>query len=371
MRSLSLLDLLQAQTRCAMLEGTAGPNTGRDPWEIAESTLPRKRTRLEDLHLCVNYATLAPSAHNSQPWLFRVHAEEIEIFADLRRALPAVDPNNRELVISCVAALQNLVLALRYFGYANFVEIVAGEQLSPPDGDSKVLLARVRVGASPVASLEDLNLFHMITKRRTSRLQFDPQPLLSSFLTQIEEIAHSHGAWLKSLQDKKMRESIADYVAQANRVQISDKKFRDELSSWSSSTPRGRRDGMPGYATGAAFVLTYAGQFLFRTFRFADWQARRDRNLVIDAPALLLLGTDEDSPRHWLNTGQALEAIALRGCLEGIWVAFLNQPIEVSALREYLRKEFDMKGHPQLLIRMGYGPSGGHTPRRPLQEVLI
>ena len=354
-----------------MLEGTAGPNRDRDPWEIAESTLPRKRTRLEDLRLCVNYATLAPSAHNSQPWLFRVRRHAIELYADLRRGLPAVDPNNRELVISCGAALHNLVLALRYFGYAHLVEILAEDRVSAPEGDSKVLLARVRIGSSIAPNLEDQNLFPMIAKRRTSRLQFDAQPLLGSFLTQIDQIAQKHGAWLHTLADRKMRESIADFVAQANRVQISDKKFRDELSSWSSSTPKGRRDGMPGYATGAAFVLTDAGQFLFRTFRFADWQARRDRNLVVDAPALLLLGTDEDSPRHWLNTGQALQAIALRGCLEDIWVAFLNQPIEVSALREYLRKEFDMKGYPQLLVRMGYGPAGGHTPRRPLEEVLI
>lgn len=354
-----------------MIERTAGPNTSRDPWEIAEVLLPRKRTRLEDLHLCVSYATLAPSAHNSQPWLFRVQPDEIDLYADLRRALPAVDPNNRELVISCGAALHNLVLALGHFGYENSVEIPAEGQVVLPEVDSKVLLARIRIGASTTASVEEENLFQMIAKRRTSRLRFDPQPLLSSFLTQIDDITRKHGGWLQALQDKKMRESIADYVAQANRVQISDKKFRDELSSWSSSTPRGRRDGMPGYATGAAFVLTYAGQFLFRTFRFADWQARRDRNLVIDAPALLLLGTDEDSPRQWLDTGQALEAIALRGCLEGIWVAFLNQPIEVSALREYLRKEFDIKGYPQLLIRMGYGPCGGHTPRRPLEEVLL
>jgi len=354
-----------------MLERTAGPNTSRDPWEIAEATLPENRSKLETLHLCVSYASLAPSSHNSQPWLFHVERHKIELYADLRRALPAVDPNNRELMISCGAALHNLVLALRYFGYANFVEIAVGSQAPSLEADSKVLLARVRIGSSMVPSAEDRNLFQMIPKRRTSRLQFDRQPLLSSFLTQIIEIASKQGAWLQSLQDKKARESMADFVAQADRVQISDKKFRDELSSWSTSTPEGRRDGMPGYATGAAFVLTYVGQFLFRTFRFADWQARRDRNLVIDAPALLLLGTDEDSPRHWLNTGRALEAIALRGCMEGIWVAFLNQPLEVSALRDYVRMELGIKGYPQLLIRMGYGPTGGHTPRRPLEEVLI
>jgi len=345
-------------------------DTSRDPWEIAETTFPRNRTKVEKLHYCVNYASLAPSAHNSQPWLFQVESDRIDLYADLRRALPAVDPNHRELVISCGAALYNLVLALRYFGYDSSTEVLAKEVL-PAGGESKVLLARVHVGAAGQASAEERDLFHAISKRRTSRLPFESRPIPKSFLAEIEEIARNQQAWVLLLQELGMRESTANFVAQANRVQIASKGFRDELASWSASTRKGRRDGMPGYATGASFLLTYAGEFLFRTFRFADWQARRDRGLVLQAPALFLLGTAEDSPEQWLRTGQALEAIALRACLECIWLAFLNQPIEVTLLRAYVKKEFGIDGYPQLLIRMGYGPTGGHTPRRPLEEVLI
>jgi len=353
-----------------MFQTSSELSSSRDPWEIAETTFPRQRTKIEKLHFCVNYAALAPSSHNSQPWLFHVLTDQIELYADLRRALPAIDPNHRELVISCGAALHNLVLALRYFGYESSVEVPAKE-IAPSEGDHKVLLARVHVGSSTVVSAKERDLFHMIPKRRTSRMPFERREIPNSFLTEIGEIASSHGTWLQTLQEKRIREAMADFVAQANRVQIADKKFRDELSSWSSSTRKGRRDGMPGYATGASFVLTYAGHFLFRTFRFADWQARRDRNLVLEAPGLFLLGTGEDSPKQWLAAGQALQAIALRACLEGVWLAFLNQPIEVDTLRAYAKKEFTMEGYPQLLIRMGYGPVGGHTPRRPLEEILI
>jgi hypothetical protein len=346
------------------------PNSSRDPWEIAETAFPRQRSKSEKLHFCVNYAALAPSSHNSQPWLFHVLPDQIEVYADLRRALPAVDPDFRELVISCGAALHNLVLALRYFGYDSAVEVHAME-IVPAENDHKVLLARVHIGSATVASAKECGLFHMIPKRRTSRMQFERRDIANSFLAEIGEIASSHGIWLQLLQEKRMREALADFVAQANRVQIADKKFRDELSSWSSSTRKGRRDGMPGYATGASFVLTYAGHFLFRTFRFPDWQARRDRNLVIEAPALAVLGTHEDSLKHWLNTGQALQAISLRACLDSIWISFLNQPIEVAALRAYLNQELGVHGHSQLLIRMGYGPVSGHTPRRPLEEILI
>jgi hypothetical protein len=340
----------------------------QSPWDAVQLSLLGKHTKSDDLRLAVSCATLAPSAHNAQPWLFRVQADQIELYADLTRALPAVDPNHRELIVGCGAALHNLMLALRFLGYEGSVEI---PNRGVESDETRILLARVLIGASVHKGPEERDLFRMIFKRHTSRVQLEPRPISSSFLAEVEQAARKHGAWVRLLQDRSMRESMANFVSQANRLQISDKKFRDELSSWSSSTPKGRRDGMPGYATGASFVLTYAGQFLFRTFRFADWQARRDRNLVLDAPALLLLGTDEDSLQYWLHAGQALQAVALRACHEGIWLAFLNQPIEVALLRPYLRKEFEIEGYPQLLIRMGYGPASGHTPRRPLEEVLI
>jgi hypothetical protein len=340
------------------------------PWDAAAASALGKRTRSEDLRLSVTCATLAPSAHNAQPWLFRVQEDQIELYADLTRALPTVDSNHRELLIGCGAALHNLVLALRYFGYDSSVEILS-KNIAPAEGETRVPIARIRLGGPAQPSPEECDLFHMISKRCTSRMQFERRPIPTAFLAEVEKVARSHRAWVRLLEAKGVREAMADFVAQGNRVQISDKNFRDELSSWSSSTAQGRRDGMPGYATGSSFVLTYAGQFLFRTFRFADWQARRDRNLVLDAPGLFLLGTDEDSVEHWLHAGEALEAIALRACLEGMWLAFLNQPIEVTLLRSYLAKEFGMEGYPQLLIRMGYGPASGHTPRRPLEEVLI
>jgi len=349
---------------------TATPDTSRDPWEIAESTFPRDRSKAEKLLFCVNYASLAPSAHNAQPWLFHVESDHIDLYADLRRTLPAVDPDHRELVISCGAALYNLTLALRYFGYDSSVEALAKEVV-PAGGESKVVLARVRLGAAVQASAEERDLFHAMPRRRTSRLPFEARPIPKSFLAEVEEISRNQQAWVRLLQESGVREATANFVAQANRVQISNKSFRDELASWSASTRKGRRDGMPGYATGASFILTYPGKFLFRTFRFPDWQARRDRNLVLESPGLFLLGTAKDSPKQWLCAGQALQAIALRACLEGIWLAFLNQPIEVAALRAYVKKEFEMEGYPQLLIRMGYGPAGGHTPRRPLEEILI
>ena len=43
-------------------------------------------------------AVKAPSGHNTQPWLFRVQKDRIQILPDMSKSLPVVDPDNRESV---------------------------------------------------------------------------------------------------------------------------------------------------------------------------------------------------------------------------------------------------------------------------------
>ena len=58
------------------------------------------------------YASLAPSGHNSQPWFVRVlNQNEWIIGVDPQRRLPAVDPDNREILLSIGAFAENLSLA--------------------------------------------------------------------------------------------------------------------------------------------------------------------------------------------------------------------------------------------------------------------
>lgn len=57
----------------------------------------------------VEYAIKAPSGHNTQPWLFRINENNIEIHPNFDRALPVVDFDNREL-FTAWDALENLCI---------------------------------------------------------------------------------------------------------------------------------------------------------------------------------------------------------------------------------------------------------------------
>ncbi len=66
-------------------------------------------TKRSTLRSLLKYAVLAPSGHNTQPWLFRpTEKDDLYLIADRTRALPVVDPHDRELIISCGAALDHL-----------------------------------------------------------------------------------------------------------------------------------------------------------------------------------------------------------------------------------------------------------------------
>ena len=58
----------------------------------------------------VRYATLAPSGHNTQPWLFRLSEDRIDIRPDLSRRTPVVDPDDHHLFVSLGCAADNLTL---------------------------------------------------------------------------------------------------------------------------------------------------------------------------------------------------------------------------------------------------------------------
>ena len=59
----------------------------------------------------IEYATKAPSGHNTQPWKFEVSENEIQIHPDFHRALPIIDPNNHALYIGLGCAAENTILA--------------------------------------------------------------------------------------------------------------------------------------------------------------------------------------------------------------------------------------------------------------------
>jgi nitroreductase len=335
-----------------------------DSWNISEEGFPVQGEPEAKLRFLLNYAVLAPSGHNTQPWLFRLSSHEVELYADRIRGLPVVDPEDRALIISCGAALFYLRTALRHFGYAGEVETFP----NPEDPD---LLACVRLGREHEATEEEQRLFQAIPERHSNRQAFEDRQVPGRLLSALQAAAWKEGAWLYLAKEAETKHKIADLISEGDRIQHTDKRFRRELAAWMHSNRSRTRDGVPGYAFGFGDIMSAAGPLVVRTFDMGGGQAAKDRQLAEGSPVLAILGTEDDTPADWLAAGQAMAKVVLQAQAEGVSASFLNQPVEVSELRPQLRDAIGRQGFPQLLLRFGYGPEVRPTPRRTVEEVLI
>ena len=335
-----------------------------DSWHISEEGFPVQGGPEEKLRYMLNYAVLAPSGHNTQPWLFRLSRDEVELYADRTRGLAVVDPEDRALIISCGAALFYLRTALRHFSYTGEIETF-------PDPGEMDLLARVRLGKEQEATEEEQRLFRAILGRHSNRQTFEDWQVPGRLLSALQASAWEEGAWLHLAEDAETKHKIADLISEGDRIQHADKRFRRELAAWMHSNRSRSRDGVPGYAFGFGYVMSAAGPLVVRTFDVGGGEAAKDRQLAEGSPVLAVLGTEGDTPADWLAAGQALANVLLRAQAEGVSASFLNQPIEVPELRPQLRDVIGRTGFSQLLLRMGYGPEVRPTPRRTVEEVLI
>ncbi|HEX6065127.1 MAG TPA: hypothetical protein VFZ04_12945 [Longimicrobiales bacterium] len=336
-----------------------------DAWHVDEREFPRSGTAEQKLRFLLRYAILAPSTHNTQPWRFHIDASTLDLYTDCDRSLPVSDPDNRELTISCGAALFNLRTAMNYFG-------CVGEARPFPDPRRPQLLARATIEDDKTQESGWAELFKAITRRVTNRRPFLPEAAPPALSAALREAAHVEGGWLATFSTDRSKATVGYLVAKGDRIQFEDPHFRRELANW--LTPPGRKEGLPAYARGAQQLLGFAAPavaFLVRTFDVGTGVAARDRDLAVGSPLIACLGTTRDTPLEWFNAGQALQRVLLLATAHGFHASFLNQPIEVAQLRGALGALAEHKGYPQILLRIGRGrTTPQHTPRRPLEEVL-
>ncbi|WP_421045752.1 Acg family FMN-binding oxidoreductase [Paraburkholderia sp. A1RI-2L] len=318
------------------------------------------------MRFAARHATLAPSSHNSQPWRFVLGTDRVMLCADRLRALPVVDPYDRELIISCGAALFNLRVAIASLGMGYAITLFPSS--TDPDLLAEVRLLRERTTAPELAALVGA-----IYERVTTRHPFSAEPVDATIEQHLMDAARAEGVEVACVSESEPRNAVAGLIAEADRQQFADPRFRRELAKWIH--PRRTDDGMPTYAAGLGGLLDFAKPLVasaIRTFDLGGGVAATHHDLAAGSPLLLCLATGVDNAQAWLATGQALERVLLLATLHGLCASYLNQPIEVPELRPRLGALMGLEGQyfPQLLLRIGHGTPDAATPRRPLEAVM-
>jgi hypothetical protein len=308
----------------------------------------------------------APSVHNTQPWRFGHGERHIDVYADASRQLRVADPDGREMMISCGAALFTLRLALRQLGWLPRPRLF-------PDPSRPALVARVcwdenRIDADP----GEREMFAAVTARHTHRGGFGPGPLPAGTLAALREEAAREGAMLRLVADDDQRAALAAVVQAGEHTLRLDGKRAAEQAEWVVSPGSTRCDGIPPGAYPAEPAHTEP-DFPGRDFAAGQgWGLAAPSDAGERFPAAVcLLATGANEPADWLVAGQALQRVLLRAAAREVAVALHSQPLELPQLRDFIRVQLTARAHPQMIIRLGVtGRASTASIRRPVGDVL-
>jgi hypothetical protein len=325
----------------------------------------------EVLQEAVAAATRAPSVHNTQPWRFRIGDGRIECYADFTRQLTVLDPTRRQLYVSCGAALHHLTVALRAAGYDSEVQLAADDENPRPAGEAGPVATVVVTPGSP-ATAADVALAAAINERHTQREPFADRKVEHRTLAELRQAAEAEAAWLAILDSREDQITLAVLLSHADQAELSNPDYQRELQNWRRSEPS--TDGIPTSALPSDTAARHS-EVIVRDFTAGGEESAPplDPNAPPppdERPALVILGTDADTPTQWVNAGQALSAVLLQATTQGLRASMLGQVIDLPATRAQLRTELRLIGEPQMVLRIGYGPAAPATPRRPLTEIL-
>ncbi|MEW2048049.1 hypothetical protein [Streptomyces sp. NPDC005476] len=313
---------------------------------------------------CVSAAVAAPSIHNMQPWRFRLDSDTLmfQVRAAPGQDMRHVDPTGRAVLLSVGACVFNLRVALTHFGWSPDTRLL-------PRPDDPGLLATVRLAELTARREEErcADLYEAIWRRHSSRFPFSDRPLPVAVCDELSAVARAEGAALRFCGAGEATRLLR-LTAEAERRNRLDADRAAEGRHWVHRNLEPAPDtGLPRTALGL--------QDARERLPLRDFTARRHPERLTARPfepdpTIALLTTEHDRRVDRLRAGQALERVWLVARAYGLRASVLDQALEWDDLRNALVTTCDGGAHPQLLIRLGYGPDGPATPRRAAGRVL-
>jgi nitroreductase len=313
----------------------------------------------ETIRSAMLLALRAPSVHNSQPWRWGIGERSLHLYADRDRQLPNTDPDGRDLLLSCGAALNHCVTAFAALGWAARIHRLP----NPADADH---LASIELRRQTPADL-DIALAAAIPRRRTDRRNYSHWPVAKGDLSLIGARAARAGVTMRRIDDLSQLKLI---VAEAVSRHSTDFAYTAELAAWS-----GRYASEAGVPARSTPVPDSAAMIPARWFAGAVLAQPPDLDAAEDNAVVVALGTSSDDDLSRMRAGEATSVALLTATALGLATCPITEPLEIPETREAVRADvFGEEGYPQMLLRIGWAPVNSDplpaTPRRELAEVV-
>ena len=296
------------------------------------------------------HASLAPSGHNAQPWVVRVPEPNRLLIGTVRdRWLPAVDPDNRELLLSLGCFLENLSVTARHYGLEVDYRVIGATS-----ADSEMLEVAFRPVAPAPFPLD------RILSRRTVRSGHLKQELRSA---DVQALSAPFGDRLAFFPPGSANARwLSESTVEANRVQAGRDPAQEELSRWirwSHDEALTQRNGLTpesmeikGFA--GWYVRHFMDQSSVMTKSFRERGVEAVRAQLVSYGGWLVITSPDGSVATLVETGRLFERMWLGTRERMIAIHPMTQVLEEAPFRDQVARQLGVTGALQFIVRASY-----------------
>jgi hypothetical protein len=287
-----------------------------------------------------------------------VGTQSLHLYSDVSRQLPNIDPDGRDLILSCGAALNHGVVALAAVGWQAKVTRLP----NPADPNH---LATIELSRSTADSL-DTALAAAIPRRRTDRRHYSSWTVPVGDIALMAARAARNGVTLCQVDDIDklhmiVAESVWDHMSH---------DYLMELTEWS-----GRYASIAGVPARNTPKSDPRAKIPSRYFAGPALAMSPGSSPADDNAVVLALGTRSDDRMAQLRAGEATSLVVLTATAMGLASCPVTEPLESAETRAAVRSDiFGDSSYPQMLLRVGWAPINADplppTPRRELGDFV-
>lgn len=298
----------------------------------------------------LHYASLAPSILNSQPWLVRITDKRQWIIGiDQHRRLPFLDPDNREILLSVGAFIENLSIASAAQGLRADVQVIAQ---SPSDQD----VARIVFTYKPPIEypMERLKLRRTVKHGfKTKELTFETEQALGSF---------SKDSFFYFPKGTEHASCIQHGVIEQYRNQLNRTEAQHEIISWMRFSRNEALKCLDGLTLEGMEITGISGWYLRHFAQPPDFlkPGYQEKNfdytakLADEGAGWVIITSKGSDIASLVETGRCFERMALIAREHNVAIHPMSQYLEEKDGLKQIQESHVTNFIPQFLLRVGY-----------------